>query len=112
VSAQGDFILQTIVIALMLFVLGLCLVAFLFAIPLMDRLGVTGINVVGRVFGIVLAALAVQYVLDGVMEVLTNAPGKLPVKGLASLCCGRDLLAASLSGYPKQSSRPGKSPAS
>jgi hypothetical protein len=32
-----------------------------------------------RVFGIVLAALAVQYVLDGVMEVLTNAPGKLPV---------------------------------
>jgi multiple antibiotic resistance protein len=78
-QAQGDFILQTIVIALMLFVLGLCLVAFLFAIPLMDRLGVTGINVVGRVFGIVLAALAVQYVLDGVMEVLTNAPGKLPV---------------------------------
>jgi multiple antibiotic resistance protein len=77
--AQGDFILQTIVIALMLFVLGLCLVAFLFAIPLMDRLGVTGINVVGRVFGIVLAALAVQYVLDGVMEVLTNAPGKLPM---------------------------------
>ena len=78
-QAQGDLILQTIVIALMLFVLGLCLVAFLFAIPLMDRLGVTGINVVGRVFGIVLAALAVQYVLDGVMEVLTNAPGKLPV---------------------------------
>jgi hypothetical protein len=78
-QVQGDFILQTIVIALMLFVLGLCLVAFLFAIPLMDRLGVTGINVVGRVFGIVLAALAVQYVLDGVMEVLTNAPGKLPV---------------------------------
>jgi multiple antibiotic resistance protein len=78
-QAQGDFILQTIVIALMLFVLGLCFVAFLFAIPLMDRLGVTGINVVGRVFGIVLAALAVQYVLDGVMEVLTNAPGKLPV---------------------------------
>jgi small neutral amino acid transporter SnatA (MarC family) len=46
-QAQGDFILQTIVIALMLFVLGLCLVAFLFALPLMDRLGVTGINVVG-----------------------------------------------------------------
>jgi len=36
----------------------------------MDRLGVTGINVIGRVFGIVLAALAVQYVIDGVIDVL------------------------------------------
>ena len=75
--AEGDFILQAIVIALMLFVLGLCLVVFLSAIPLLDLLGVTGINVVGRVFGIVLAALAVQYILDGVLEVLPNSPGKL-----------------------------------
>jgi multiple antibiotic resistance protein len=75
---EGDFILQTIVIALMLFVLGLCLVAFLSAIPLLDRLGVTGINVVGHVFGIILAALAVRYVLDGVL-VLANSPGTLQV---------------------------------
>jgi small neutral amino acid transporter SnatA (MarC family) len=40
----------------------------------MDWLRVSGINVVGRVFGIVLAAFAVQYVLDGVTEVLTNSP--------------------------------------
>jgi multiple antibiotic resistance protein len=74
--AEGDLILQTVVIALMLFVLGLCLVAFLSSIPLLDRLGVTGINVVGRAFGIILAALAVQYVLDGIMEVLASSPGK------------------------------------
>jgi hypothetical protein len=49
----------------MLFVLGLCLVAFLFAVRVMERLGVTGINVVGRVFGVVLTALAVQYIIDG-----------------------------------------------
>ena len=55
--AEGDFILQAIVIALMLFVLGLCLVVFLSSIPLLDLLGVTGINVVGRVFGIVLAGV-------------------------------------------------------
>jgi len=77
--AEGDIILQAIVIALMLFVLGLCLVAFLFAIPLMERLGVTGINVVGRVFGIVLAALAVQYIIDGMTDVLMRLPGRLQV---------------------------------
>jgi small neutral amino acid transporter SnatA (MarC family) len=54
--AGGDFPLQAVVIAMALFVLGLCLIAFLFAVPLMDRLGVTGINVVGRIFGVVLAA--------------------------------------------------------
>jgi multiple antibiotic resistance protein len=71
--ADGDLILQALVIALMLLVLGLCLAAFLLAIPLMERLGVTGINVIGRVFGIVLAALAVQYVIDGVTDVLASS---------------------------------------
>ena len=74
--AHGDLALQAIVIGLMLLVLALCLVAFLFAVPLMDRLGVTGINVVDRVFGVVLAALAVQNVLDGAIEVLTGLPGR------------------------------------
>ncbi len=74
--AHGDLMLQAIVIGLMLLVVGLCLLSFLFALPLMDRLGVTGINVVGRVFGVVLAALAVQYVLDGATEVLTNLPAR------------------------------------
>ena len=72
--AGNDLILQTIVIALMLSVLGLTLATLLFASPLMDRLGVTGINVIGRVFGIVLAALAVQYIIDGTIEVLTKHP--------------------------------------
>ena len=57
-------------IGTMLAVLALSLATFVFAAPLMDRLGVTGINVIGRVFGIVLAALAVQYVIDGVGAVL------------------------------------------
>ena len=75
--AHGDVLLQAIVISVMLLVLGLCLLSFLFGLPLMDRLGVTGINVVGRVFGVVLAALAVQNVLDGATEVWTNLPARL-----------------------------------
>ena len=48
-----------------LLVLLLCLATLLLSDRLMRLLGVTGANVVGRVLGIVLAALAVQFVLDG-----------------------------------------------
>jgi multiple antibiotic resistance protein len=72
--ANGDILMQGIVILDMLCVLALSLATFLFAAPLMDRLGVTGINVIGRVFGILLAALAVQYVIDGVGDVLAVIP--------------------------------------
>ena len=73
-QTNGDLAMQAIVIATMLGVLALSLATFVFAAPLMDRLGVTGINVIGRVFGIVLAALAVQYVIDGVGDVLAATP--------------------------------------
>jgi multiple antibiotic resistance protein len=76
---EHDLALQAVVIALLLSVLGLCLAVLLFAAPLMERLGRTGINVIGRVFGIVLAALAVQYVIDGTKDALAGvaiAPGR------------------------------------
>lgn len=45
------------------------MLAVLLAGDRMNRmLGETGTNVVGRVLGIVLAALAVQYVIDGIKE--------------------------------------------
>lgn len=47
-------------------VLAIMLVCLLLTGPVMRLLGVTGINVISRVAGIILAALAVQFVIDGV----------------------------------------------
>jgi multiple antibiotic resistance protein len=47
-------------------VLGLAYAALRLAVPLGRLLGQTGVNVVTRVLGVLLAALAVQYVADGV----------------------------------------------
>lgn len=44
------------------------------ASPLMKLMGVTGANVVNRLFGVVLGALAVQYVIDGVRGSLMQMP--------------------------------------
>jgi multiple antibiotic resistance protein len=46
-------------------VLALCYVALRLSEPLVKLLGQTGVNVVTRVLGMLLAALAVQYVADG-----------------------------------------------
>ncbi len=53
-------------LALLFVVLGMALVSLLSAPLIVRLLGETGTNVIGRLLGLVLAALAVQYVLDGV----------------------------------------------
>lgn len=55
-------------IGVMLAVLAVVFVLFLLASPMEKLLGVTGINVVTRVLGMLLAALAVQFVLDGIQD--------------------------------------------
>lgn len=54
-----------VTIAVVLVVLVFALVALLQAARIMRFLGETGANVVTRLFGVILTALAVQYVLDG-----------------------------------------------
>lgn len=58
------------VIAALAAVLALTLAALLLAGQVMRILGLTGANVISRVLGIILAALAAQLVLDGLAEFL------------------------------------------
>ena len=64
-GAGDDRFLQAAVLGGMLVVLVLTYVLFISAARVMQRIGVTGINVIGRALGIILAALALQYVIDG-----------------------------------------------
>ncbi|MBM3600435.1 MAG: NAAT family transporter [Alphaproteobacteria bacterium] len=63
---EGDHLRQAIVLGVLVIVLATTFVCLVGAGQLARLLGVTGTNVINRVLGIVLAALAVQFILDGI----------------------------------------------
>ena len=67
-----DLTAQAVTIGLLIVVLGLNLVAFLLANRIMRLMGETGLNVITRVLGIVLAAVAIQFIGDGVYDFWTR----------------------------------------
>jgi len=64
-GVRGDLAREAMVLAALLAVMGSALALLLLAGQVRRLLGVTGLAVTMRVAGVVLAALAVQYVIDG-----------------------------------------------
>lgn len=69
-ASQGESIRDLAFMAvIILTVMTLAMIALLLAPRIMQVLGETGVNVVNRILGLLLAALAAQYVLDGLVAV-------------------------------------------
>jgi multiple antibiotic resistance protein len=68
--AGGDLLLTALVLADVVLVAAACFVAFLFAAQIGRLLGLTGNIVLSRLLGVLLAALASQYVMDGIRGAL------------------------------------------
>jgi multiple antibiotic resistance protein len=65
-NQEGDVTGQAIVVASLLSIVLLTFVALLLAGRIQQLLGVTGMHVVTRVMGVLLSALAVQFIFDGI----------------------------------------------
>jgi multiple antibiotic resistance protein len=70
--ADGSTLLVSILLAVVVLVALACLATFLLAGRISRLLGHTGNIVLSRLLGVLLAALAVQYVVDGIRAVVTG----------------------------------------
>jgi multiple antibiotic resistance protein len=70
--ANGDVLSLAVLIAVVALIVAVCLVAFLFATRISEVLGMTGNILLSRLLGVLLAALAVQYVVDGIRAILAG----------------------------------------
>lgn len=68
----GDWKLQLMLVGIVATILTICLLIFLMAGLIEKLLGTTGRVILSRLLGVLLAALAVQFVVDGVRELLAG----------------------------------------
>ncbi len=71
-KAHGDLLLQGGILAIVVVCLAITLFAYVMVDGLQRLLGVTGTDVVGRISELLLAAMAMQFVFDGVTEGLLH----------------------------------------
>lgn len=71
---EGDLSGQAIIIASLLAILLLTFTCLILALKIQKILGVTGMHVIARVMGVLLSALAVQFIIDGIMQSGLVAP--------------------------------------
>lgn len=67
-DTDGDVVRQLIVLGCLLGLLALTLIGLLLATQVQKLVGPTAMHVIGRVFGVLLSALAVQFMIDGILQ--------------------------------------------
>ncbi len=67
-NTEGDLVLKAIVIGSLLVILLVTFILMLLAGQLQRVLGVTGMQVIARIFGVLLCAFAVQFIFDGIQQ--------------------------------------------
>ncbi len=70
--ADGNLVLLGVLLAVVALVAVACFVAFIFAGQIGRLIGITGNIVLSRLLGVLLAALAVQFVVDGIRALLAG----------------------------------------
>ena len=67
-NSEGNLVLQATVVASLLIIILITFIMLLLASRIQQLFGVTGMHVVTRVFGVLLSALAVQFIFDGIAQ--------------------------------------------
>ena len=64
---EGDWLAMSLLVAIIAVLLAICFLVFLMSGTLKRLLGPRGLIIAGRLLGVLLAAMAVQFVADGVL---------------------------------------------